>query len=651
MAFDAAVGSRAVLGRGIEWEDLGMPTGDMEFVNFISADLSRNAKYNPSTAITGSGGMDRGTPGENTAEKKLKYDLTCSRFLYDMAIMFGKPTAVLDLGAGRVSSVTVTAPGSGYVTAVVTFSAPPGGGIRATGTVTQTADAVTSVTITNGGSGYVTAPTVTFTDTGGPGTGATGTAALLPAGSSGILRADITDGGTGYSAATVVFDAPAGEGTTATGTVTVDVATGKVTAIVITDPGSGYDHGSLPAATISGDGTLATAVVVLYPAGPWLVKIRPTVNEIRSGMFYFSDGGDPESLPPWVQTGRRCAEYSIGHSPDKRAEADVTYTEPTGDTISGFPLAKTGNSGSLGTGIKKAITRGRRYNDADFLAGKSVYVKVTGTPGTDSVDLLAKIDDASPGDGTSFPGGSYGTTGFTVNVPSSFSDGYSPIIDSNSGYMIGIGAENMEPLELTFGSQDLSVMVAGDEFEIPAVIVPLTKVVNPENRLSEFHFLRRIDLDGTVNGRDIRIDSGTVKVDRPYKPYYANGKKWPFTIDPTGDVKFTVNFKKRLVDRYFRIREDEMASFSCFDVYQVASGVAGAPVPTYEKIEFYAAQMQVSTMKSGDVSTKNALDETITLEAFQPETTPSSIPAGFEGENPIEINVTTTIDPLWLFEG
>lgn len=80
-------------------------------------------------------------------------------------------------GVGKgVASVTVVAGGTGYTgTPTVTFAAPAGGGVTATGTVTAVAGVITGVTITNAGSGYITAPTVTFA---GAGTGATGTAVL-----------------------------------------------------------------------------------------------------------------------------------------------------------------------------------------------------------------------------------------------------------------------------------------------------------------------------------------------------------------------------------------------------------------------------------------------------------------------------------------
>ena len=75
-----------------------------------------------------------------------------------------------------VASVTIGAGGTGYTgTPTVTFAAPAGGGVTATGTVVVAAGVITGVTITNPGSGYASAPSVTFT---GAGTGATGNAVL-----------------------------------------------------------------------------------------------------------------------------------------------------------------------------------------------------------------------------------------------------------------------------------------------------------------------------------------------------------------------------------------------------------------------------------------------------------------------------------------
>tara|TARA_B100000287_G_scaffold43264_1_gene39027 strand:- start:3654 stop:5567 length:1914 start_codon:yes stop_codon:yes gene_type:complete len=84
-----------------------------------------------------------------------------------------------DYDTDSVASTTITAGGSGYSSATVTFSAPGGTGVTATGTATLSGGAVTAITITNSGSGYSSAPTITI---GGDGSGATATATLTASG-------------------------------------------------------------------------------------------------------------------------------------------------------------------------------------------------------------------------------------------------------------------------------------------------------------------------------------------------------------------------------------------------------------------------------------------------------------------------------------
>ena len=73
-----------------------------------------------------------------------------------------------------VASATVTAGGSGYTSATVTFAAPSSG-ITATGTATVSSGAVTAIVITNPGNGYSSAPTATIA---GDGSSATATSVL-----------------------------------------------------------------------------------------------------------------------------------------------------------------------------------------------------------------------------------------------------------------------------------------------------------------------------------------------------------------------------------------------------------------------------------------------------------------------------------------
>ena len=90
---------------------------------------------------------------------------------------------ITSASALSVGSGTVTAGGSGYSSATVTFAdptavTPANGGITATGTATVSGGAVTAITITNPGYGYSSAPTVTV---GGDGSAATATSTLQTA--------------------------------------------------------------------------------------------------------------------------------------------------------------------------------------------------------------------------------------------------------------------------------------------------------------------------------------------------------------------------------------------------------------------------------------------------------------------------------------
>jgi hypothetical protein len=89
--------------------------------------------------------------------------------------VFCKGGNSFETGSATVTSITVTAGGSGYGTApTVAFSG--GGGTGAAATAVLTAGVVTSITVDAAGSGYTSTPAVTLS--GGGGTGATATATM-----------------------------------------------------------------------------------------------------------------------------------------------------------------------------------------------------------------------------------------------------------------------------------------------------------------------------------------------------------------------------------------------------------------------------------------------------------------------------------------
>lgn len=101
----------------------------------------------------------------NLGRKKVAQDAQCVR--------------IIPRSSAAITSIAVTAGGSGYTSATVTISAPTAYGVgftTATATATVAAGAVTAITVTDGGTGYLT-DNVTVTIT-GDGTGATATATL-----------------------------------------------------------------------------------------------------------------------------------------------------------------------------------------------------------------------------------------------------------------------------------------------------------------------------------------------------------------------------------------------------------------------------------------------------------------------------------------
>lgn len=376
--------------------------------------------------------------------------------------------------------------------------------------------------------------------------------------------------------------------------------------------------------------------------GVYTLAIRPDRdNAFRSFSFYLDEGGE---YGPMMQFGRRTQDITLVENANKRIEADITYSEPTGDTTSGAAIAKAGNGGTHSVAL--IGSRGQRPYDADFLAGKSVYLKVDSAT-TGGAVLLAKVDVASgQTDGSNFGLAAYGSTTFTVTVPGDNSDGWATVIDSTSGNAIGLFGENNEPFEVTLGDVDLTDLSTGDEFEIPVAVRRLTKTGAKENRLSAYHLVRLID-----STTDVRIDTGSMKITRPFKPYYTNGRRLPYTIDATGKMTLVTTFKKRLFDRYFRQIEGTDSRFTLYDVMKFGTPITGS---YFEQIEFFQPQCMISALKSGDVAGFDTLDETITLGAEQPDDSSDgtltangiTVPTGFDDttEYPWQINITLPID-------
>lgn len=184
--------------------------------------------------------------------------------------------------SGNVSpNIQITNGGSYAGTPTVAITGGSGSG--ATAVANMKAGVVTSVTLTNPGTGYLPGDTLTLTFTGGSPNGGTITDVIL------------TDGGNGYTSLPTVVFTPSGAGSGAAAVSSVLVNGGPVASVTITNPGSGYDApvavsftggaGSNAAATAVVS-SIATGTVAVFP----FISPNPTSIAVFQGRVFLSEG-------------------------------------------------------------------------------------------------------------------------------------------------------------------------------------------------------------------------------------------------------------------------------------------------------------------------------------------------------------------------
>jgi len=276
--------------------------------------------------------------------------------------------------SGGAATVTITAPGSGYVSTgaapAVTFSAPTTtGGITATGTAVLSGGGISAIAIANGGSGYTDA-TVTIT----PAAGDTGTgAAAVAVFSAGVITGFTYTAGSGYKAVPTVSITGNGSGA-ALGAVTLSTST--VTGINITNAGSGYT--AAPTITIAGN---ATATCTIAPAG----------LKITNGEYYNTYLANGAGV-----VGQWAAKYpgSTGNSLLVSMADSATYATWTyKDQFDGAPGTST---------YAKDVMNAPSAVDEMHIIVIDEDGLITGTPGfvVEKFAFVSKANDAKKSDGT-----------------------------------------------------------------------------------------------------------------------------------------------------------------------------------------------------------------------------------------------------------
>ena len=161
--------------------------------------------------------------------------------------------AAATISGGIVVAVTITEPGSGYLTVpTVGFSSG-----AATATAVLTKGTVNSITLTNAGTGYTSPPTITLT--GGSGANAAAICQLVTF-KTGTLSVLVTNGGSGYGASGSFFVTVTGTGGSGANASAI-VSGGAVTQVIMNNPGSGYTAAGT--VTFGGSGSNAAGTVIL----------------------------------------------------------------------------------------------------------------------------------------------------------------------------------------------------------------------------------------------------------------------------------------------------------------------------------------------------------------------------------------------------
>lgn len=175
----------------------------------------------------------------------------------------GGSTWTAIVGGAVSSSVTVGTAGTGYTyPPQVVFSAPPAGGVQATGYSTLSGATVGSVTVTNQGAGYVTAPTVTFVNDPRDTTGVNAAATTALTGSGTITAVLCTNQGTPQTTVPTLSFAGGG-GSAAAATVVMAFA---ATGFTVSNAGVAYGNAQ-PFAVITAGGIVGGAAgAVVNPA-------------------------------------------------------------------------------------------------------------------------------------------------------------------------------------------------------------------------------------------------------------------------------------------------------------------------------------------------------------------------------------------------
>ena len=336
--------------------------------------------------------------------------------------------------SNSITALTVSNPGSGYITIpTLSVALSPGGGTRATATVSSLK--VVGASVSSSGSGYVFGDTVTATN------GTFTTAAILTVigGELATLAINTSSRGTGY----VVGDGITLGGGAAQSAASVTVSTLTLVSVAINIAGSGYTSGG----TVTlGGGTSTTKAIV-------------SISTLKLVEVSIDSGGTGYAVGNTVRLDSGTASV--------KAVVTVATVDGSGAILTIDPISTAGNytvtSATHTSTATTGVGTGATFNAA--LYGILTFAITTAGSYTVGPTTFSQYSATGGGTGASFQAGVFGITTFSITNGGYYTAPAVTTFTAASSSGVGTGAEFQNA---TYNKQKLSIATAGVYTVVPS---------------------------------------------------------------------------------------------------------------------------------------------------------------------------------------
>jgi len=396
--------------------------------------------------------------------------------------------AYLDPNTGRIAGITLTSPGSGYASPILTIQ--DNEPAKAVATI-NSSGALTGATVSSGGQYYASPPRVTILDKSGIGSGARATATI----SGGIVTAiTITSGGSGYKSPVLLIDPPTvatasreqiiaaptvtisdSTGVGAYGTVSLDL-NGFLTGVVLTPNQASATptlaNGTISSIAVANSGigySIAPAITITDPAGTGATATATIANGVVTAITVTNAGtgySNPVitiAPPPVMNSGYTNPTVTFTNNSPATATATVSNGGVTGiNLVSGGayygttpPVVTLSGGGGSGATATATVTNG-------IVTAITVNSTGTGYTSAPTVSIAPPITaTAVVTDGIIEAALNYSGTLYTQTPNVTFSDSAGQGSGA-SGYAVLVGGQVSDIVMTSYGSGYVSPVVTID---------------------------------------------------------------------------------------------------------------------------------------------------------------------------------------------